>query len=165
MARPHVTVERLQQVLSYNSQTGVVSWKANSGIWGRLKAGSTAGYKDPSGYISIRIDDTLYKAHRLAWALHYGSFPNQGIDHLDGDPSNNKIDNLRQADQFVNNQNRRDKKTSKTLGTYFCANRNVWQAYITVRREHFFIGSYKTQEEAHQAYIDVKRAVHQGCTI
>lgn len=64
------------------------------------------GFIDSKGYITIKHDGVAIKAHRIAWALHYGEWPEQELDHINRDERDNRIVNLRLADRFINNQNR-----------------------------------------------------------
>lgn len=65
------------------------------------------GYKAESGYISVRVLGKLYYLHRLVWFMHNAAWPDNCIDHIDGDRGNNCIDNLRDVTQAENNANRR----------------------------------------------------------
>ena len=78
--------------LQYNPVTGMFTWL----ISGRKRRiGGRAGNRSPNGYRSIRIDGTAYYEHRLAWLAVHGAFPNlTEIDHINGNPSDNKISNL-----------------------------------------------------------------------
>jgi HNH endonuclease len=81
---------RLKELLSYNPCTGYFYWRIPK--QGR-QLGRPAGAVDKDGYRKIRVDYTLYHAGRLAWFYVYGKWPNE-IDHIDNDPTNNRIWNL-----------------------------------------------------------------------
>ena len=69
-------------------------------------AGSVAGCLGNKGYWHIRIDKKLFRAHRIVFFMHHGVDPGKGcIDHKDGNPTNNSIDNLRLVDQSINRRN------------------------------------------------------------
>lgn len=84
---------------SYNPDTGML-FKLSDGSMKKI------GYVDSRGYLSINHDSVILKVHRLAYALHYGMWPDNELDHINRDPLDNRISNLRLADRFINNQNR-----------------------------------------------------------
>src|SRR5579872_763292 len=95
-----VTQERLKEVLIYSRTTGEFRWSQTprSGV----KAGAIAGnFSDPSCQ-RIRIDRKEYKAHNLAWLYVHGEWPRGELDHIDGDPHNNRLTNLREASHSQN---------------------------------------------------------------
>lgn len=107
---------------------------------------------------------TRYFAHRLAWLIYYGTWPKDQIDHIDGDRSNNRIANLREAthDENCENQHRAqsDNYTTGLLGASFDKRKRVFRASIMVKKVVYRLGTFKTAEEAHQAYLAAKRQLH-----
>jgi len=105
------TQEFVKSVFDYNSETGIFIWKVRRSQ--STKAGSVAGTKDSFGHIQIRIgekqNNTRRKvcAHQLAWLYFYGEWPKFPIDHINGNPSDNRITNLRYATTSQNNSNAR----------------------------------------------------------
>lgn len=89
-------------------------------------------------------------AHVVAWALYYGEWPDQFIDHIDGDRSNNRIDNLRKVSRMDNQRNVKMSARNKsgTMGVYWASDRNQWRAEIGDGKRRIKIGSYSTLEEA-----------------
>lgn len=108
------------------------------------------------GYIIMAIDGVKYKAHRLAWLYFYGDWPKGDIDHIDGDRSNNAIENLREASRSQNlaNQGKNRRGTSKYKGVCFDKNRGKWSAHISFQRKHLALGRFETEEMAAKAYAD-----------
>ncbi len=163
MVPPSITQERLRELLHYDAATGIFTWiKRPSNC---VKIGEQAGCYDDKGYIHIRADDRLYLAHRLAWFYETGSWPITGLDHKNGNPSDNRIDNLREATQSQNVQNIRGAKRDSShgyLGVKFMPKqgKKPWMARIQVNRKNIFLGYYHTGEEAHAAYIAAKRKLH-----
>lgn len=102
-------------------------------------------------------------AHRLAWLYMTGEWPRQEIDHIDGDRANNKWLNLRDVDHATNMQNRRVAQSNNVGGFLGVSRRaeSIHIAYVGTK----YIGSFRTPEEAHAAYVQRKRAAHDGCTI
>ena len=99
-------LRRLKTFLSYDPLSGNLVFTDTRR--GAVEIGKVAGYVDKSsgGYIRFYHRGQLYMAHRVAWALHYGNWPEYTIDHINRDPSDNRIENLRDVPQFVNNTNK-----------------------------------------------------------
>jgi hypothetical protein len=161
-----LTQSRLKELLHYCPETGVFTW--NKTLGSRAQAGSSAGFNS-DGYRRICLDGREYKAHRLAWLYVTGDWPDQHIDHIDGQRSNNAFANLRDVPQSVNNQNfrlaKRSNKTGQLLGVSKKKRGQGFIARLTVNRQEIHLGTYPTPEEAHQAYLAAKRELHVGCTI
>ena len=163
MAGKPLTAARLRELLSYDPLTGLftrIGTASGNGVKGQ-QPGCT---KD--GYTVIRIDRRLYRAHRLAWLYVHGEFPTQFIDHINGDRSDNRISNLRDVGRQTNNENRRAASPSSKSGLLGVSpKRDKWVAQISAGNKNHRIGSFDTAEEAHAAYVQRKRAAHDGCTI
>lgn len=155
-----LTAERLREVLIYNPETGIFTWlvRARPGA----EAGDVAGCIDRLGYRRIAIDGGQYKAHRLAWLYVCGAFPANGMDHINGDPADNRICNLREATQGENNQNTKSYRnsSSKYLGVSWHTLKKKWQAQITVNGKQHYLGYFANEEEAHSAYCAAKTELH-----
>lgn len=143
-----LTYEEVAEWLTYDPDTGSLKW-----IAGR-RVGHEAGTLN-RGYLQVNIRGSIYRAHRLAWLLHTGSWPTNVIDHIDRNPSNNRISNLRDVPQAINNQNVR------ALGATYHRQRKKWCAQIKIgggRKKH--LGLFETQEEASAAYFAAKAKYH-----
>ncbi len=162
-----LTANRLREVLSFDSSTGAMCWSKPPSP-SRVKPGQVAGSVAKSGYLTIRIDRTLYLAHRLAWLYVHGEWPTQKIDHINGDKHDNRIANLRLATDRVNAQNVRKPQANNTsgfLGVTFCRWTNRWLAQIQTGGKHHNLGRFDTPELAHAAYLQAKRRLHEGSTL
>lgn len=104
MAGSIITAAQLREVLNYDPETGVFTWRLSTGQ--RSKPGRIAGSLDHQGYTRIGVLDSYYSAHRLAWLYMAGEWPAL-IDHLDGNRSNNRFSNLRVVNQKTNSENQR----------------------------------------------------------
>jgi len=162
-----LTQSELKENLHYNPETGFFTWIKVS-KYGGVKNGDLAGTLSAEGYIVIKIDKTLYKAHRLAWLYMTGEMPTHFIDHINGDRADNRFENLRQATWKENAHNqRKPQKNNKSgfLGVTYCAPLQKFKSTITNNKKLKHLGYFATPEEAHQAYLEAKRKIHDFCTI
>jgi hypothetical protein len=105
----------------------------------------------------LYVDKKQYTvlSYRLAWYLHYGKLPVNSIDHIDGNPSNNKIDNLRDV---THQQNMWNRKTANGCSWHKTANK--FQAQIRINGRKKNLGLFHTQQEARNAYLKAKEIYH-----
>jgi len=155
-----LTSERLRELLSYNAETGVFTWKKT--FCARARAGQVAGNKHSLGYIRVRIDGIDQYCHRLAWLYVYGSFPDGILDHKDQNKANNQIANLRLASLSENQQNRYKQKNncSGFRGVYWNKSRKKWDAQIQVNGVKKHIGRFETPDAAYAAYCFAAAHMH-----
>ncbi len=164
MAKADLTAARLRELLHYEPETDTWTRLVNSP--GRRRAPNFVGFFDPKGYRSIYVAGHTYLAHRLVWLWCTGEWPTDMIDHIDGNPGNNHISNLRVATRAMNLQNQkrpRKDNTSGYLGVHLKKGRFV--ARIGVHGKRIQLGSFTTAEQAYAAYLEGKRRLHEGCTI
>ncbi len=158
-----LTQERLKHVLSYDQETGIFT--RNYDHKNGLKAGSIAGTKMGTRkvYLCVRIDRILYLCHRLAWLYVFGVYPNDIIDHVNGDGCDNRIANLRDVSNEQNVQatlRMPIHNTSGFKGVYWSKRARRWVAGISIKNKRKFIGAFNTAEEASDAYLSTKRLIH-----
>lgn len=89
-----LTQDRLRALLAYDPDTGIFTWITPTS--NRVKKGAVCACKDKHGYVVIRLDSRLYKAHQLAWLYMFGEFAKE-LDHINRVPHDNRIVNLRIA--------------------------------------------------------------------
>ena len=155
-----ITQARLKEVAIYDAETGQFVWSTNRG--GFVQRGRVCGCV-VNGYVSIAIDGKRHKAHRLAWLYVYGVWPKEEIDHIDGDKSNNRIANLREASHSENLQNQRiaiRSSSSGLIGASFYKRTGKWASVIKVDGKARHLGYFDTAIDAHKAYVNSKRAIH-----
>lgn len=173
MANPILTADRLREVLDYDRDTGLFTWKFRddrSRSWNSRYAGTRAGtLSKASGYRHISIDKALHYEHRLAWLYTANEWPANKIDHLNGIRTDNRIENLRDASDAINAQNQRkapaSNKSTGVMGVHLFKRTGRFQASITINKKPFHLGYFDTVEAAHEAYLSAKRKNHEGCTI
>lgn len=161
-----VTADRLRFLLDYDADSGIFTWRGRTS--NRVKIGSIAGSRHGAGYVQINVDGSNFLAHRLAWLHAHGTWPKGTVDHINGDRTDNRLLNLRDVSQGVNNGNVRKlprHNTSGLLGASWCAADERWAAHISVDGKSRFLGNFDTADDAHAAYLTAKRRLHAGCTI
>ena len=157
--------EFLVSRLKYDPETGLFT-RIKSVPGNKGKEGSIAGGVSVQGYVEINFRGGKKKAHRLAWLYMTGEWPEKDVDHINGDRSDNRWENLREADDSMNAQNQRRPNRRGTTG-YLGASRfgGRFRAQIQVDGVVRHIGLYDTALEAHEAYVAKKRELHPGNTL
>ena len=119
------TRNEVAKILRYDPETGFF-YRLNR------KKGLRAGSLRSDGYRRLRVCGREIAEHRLAWLMHYGEWPKGWLDHIDGDPKNNRIVNLRLATPTLNAVNRRlnTNSTSGFRGVTWHAQCKRWQAQL-----------------------------------
>lgn len=153
-----LTQDKLKSLYHYDPDSGLFTQR---GARGGRKNGYIAGGKDKHGYFRISIDSKLYLSHRLAFLYMTGEMPAGNVDHKDGDPGNNKWNNLRICTQQQNIQNQIGH------GKYY---KNVYftkggrNKPFNVKIEHNGIirsfGYYRTAEEADEVATLIRDLIH-----
>lgn len=144
----------VKNLLDYNKDSGELSWKC----------GKKAGFISEHGYSRVVINNQTYMAHRIAWLMHTGENPKGSIDHINGIKSDNRIENLRDVSNSVNQQNKRSshgKTKTGVLGVTFYENRKKpYMAMINVKGKNKYLGFFETKEQASSAYWEAKKKYH-----
>lgn len=157
--KKHPTLAQINGRLIVDTENGRFIWRKCI-QWNAL-AGQPAGNVDPYGYLVLSVCGMAIKAHRLCWFVAYGHWPLGVIDHINGDRSDNRIQNLRDSTQKGNRQNqlcaRRDSSTG-FQGVVPVGNR--FKAVVKEQGRRHCFGSFLTPEQAHAAYVQGKRALH-----
>lgn len=162
-----MSAETLRATFSVGEH-GQIYWVCDAST--KIRAGRKAGTQShKGGRIYVKFRGKSIAAHRLVWMLAYGKWPDGLIDHINGDPSDNRLENLRDANASTNSQNRRGAQKNSHCGLLGVSKHNAtprpYRARLQVGDRVIRIGGFATAEAAHAAYIEAKRAHHQGCTI
>lgn len=150
------SVEDVRAALAYDKRTGDLTWKVDRG---GVKAGAKAGSISPKGYLQVGFAGTQFGAHALAFVIVEGRWPTHHIDHKDGDGTNNRWSNLREATPAQNGRNRKganaNNKSTGVRGVYRTGS-GKFAAFL-----HLHVGTFKTVAMAARA-IERVRAIHHG---
>lgn len=164
----------LRQILSYDPATGVLRWKKRTvdmfrdgkhtaehicAAWNSRFSGEEALSTDTGdGYLRGPIFKRNYLSHRVAWAVFYGYWPHDQIDHINGDRSDNRIKNLRVASNMENGKNAklRDDNSSGSVGVSWSKRAEKWRSYITVDKKQKHLGYFHSLKEAIKVRSDAQ---------
>lgn len=155
-----ITQEELQQLLHYDPDTGLFTWKCKKS--NSVRANRIAGTINDNGYVIIQINGKLHKAHRLAWLYVHGKFPSDQIDHINQIRYDNRISNLRCVSNQKNHFNRKKQvnNTSGYTGVHWCNKDKIFISRIKISGKRIILGRFNCKQEAHQAYLKAKAELH-----
>lgn len=162
-------IKEIADRLTYDPDTGLLRWRMDIGR--KIKSGSVAGHVGKPRnnrtldypVISIRLNYKSYLAHRLAWALFYGEWPPSILDHKNGNPSDNRIENLRIATHSENMRNKKTPSHNKSgyKGVSFCKCTGKWVARIRDSENKYWnLGRYECPKVAYEKYCEASKMLH-----
>ena len=149
----------------FEYRDGALYWKsANgrpSGSGGISKVGKRAGGFDARGYLCLKINNIQVKLHRVIFMMHHGFLP-EIIDHIDGNKSNNTIENLRAATPLENTLNSKKPITNRSgvKGVCWHKTKNKWIASCSLGRKIYHVGYFDDIQEAAQTLHKFRETLH-----
>ena len=170
--------EVVRQLLNYEPETGKLFWKERfpeqfsvgraspdrmASGWNIRFAGKEAFTPiNSKGYHTGAIWGKMLLAHRVAWVIVHGRWPEHFLDHINGNRSDNRLCNLREATHAENSRNSglQSNNTSGVRGVRLDARCGRWQARITVNQRQKHLGYFASAEEAAEAYAAGARKYH-----
>jgi hypothetical protein len=160
----------LRQLFTYDPETGSLVWrnrpremfknKQAFGAWNSKYVGQPAKCIASDGYLTVRINEVAYMAHRIIWKMQTGRDPAVLIDHINGDKVDNRWDNLREATYSQNNRNSRAQCNNSSGFKGVTRDTVHWKATIYANGKNHYLGNFKTPEEAHAAYCKASVKMH-----
>lgn len=165
------TPEALRNILSYDPETGVLTWRCRPAglfkcerdamLWNAKNAGRQAFTCLQAGYLAGAVFGKTIRAHRVIWALHYGKWPDQDIDHISGDRTDNRIANLRCVSRAENcrNKTRQVRNKSGRTGVHWCTTNSKWVASICFNAKSRHLGMFRSLAKAIEARARAERAL------
>ena len=168
MAACDVTAELVRELFEYVPETGALTRKVRTAQSVRVGDRADKPWKPGCNdeCLRVTIKNGKFLAHRIVWLHQTGNWPENSIDHINGNRMDNRIENLRDVPHAVNMQNRRTpSKRSKSGVQGVSRIGKKWRASITVNWKVRRLGMFDTPEAAHEAYLKAKRELHEGCTL
>lgn len=155
-----LTAERINEVLAYDPCNGYLTWKVDKG---RNRSGHRAGsIKMFRGRVmrrDVTIDQKSYKEHRVILLMVTGQWPDGEVDHINGDTTDNRIDNLRVVNSSDNSRNTktRSTNTSGVMGVSLHKRSGKFHANIQHGGRQVYLGSFASFDDAVSARKDGER--------
>lgn len=162
-------IEVLRELLRYDAETGSLTWIGPKSANNQRKPGDPQGTPEKTGYLHIRLGEGYFGkrniySHRVAWALHHGVWPTRFIDHINGDKTDNRISNLREATKRQNKYNSKVRADSTVGLKGVCRRPNCrtkpFVAQIVVNGQKHALGFFETAAAAHEAYREAAHKLH-----
>ena len=149
-----------EKIVQYNPENGNLYWLTQRGR--AIKPGQQIKGTVSNGYMVVSIDRKNYLIHRLAWFLTFQKFPDQQIDHINHNKLDNRLCNLREASPSENQWNKKRQRNNSTgfKGVSLNKNTGLYKARVKKARKEFWLGCYKTPEEAHEAVQNARNLLH-----
>lgn len=159
--KTELTQERLKELLDYDPDTGAFTWLQDAPR-GKTKTGDRAGCYRPEGYHVIGIRRRRYRSHRLAWLWIHGVWPSASLDHINGDPSDNRLVNLREASypQNAHNAKLRKDNTSGYKGVFWVNHCMKWGAQFVLMGNNIYLGLFENKLDAVTAVRSAREKYH-----
>lgn len=158
-----IEIDYLRSLLRYDPDTGLFTWRRRPrnefssdriyNSWNAKYSGKNCGSLT-NKYRTLRINDSQFYCHRLAWAIHYGEWPESDVDHINMVKTDNRIQNLRLSSRRQNMSNIKATKANKSglIGVYWAKRERKWVAGITIDYKFNFLGYYDDPHLAASAY-------------
>lgn len=167
MSKDIELMKRKESVVSVNELMEYLKYSDGKLIWiksrsNRTPVGSEAGSMHKSGYKVFGFFGFDFKVHRVIWAISNGKWPEMYVDHINGNTSDNRIENLREASTCENTRNMKkpSHNTSGIKGVGFCKQTGKYTAWIWVNNKKIWLGRHATKEEARKAYLEASNHYH-----
>jgi len=127
----------------------------------KTKVGDVAGRIGKRGYKYLNFYGKKYYVHRVIWLMHYGTLP-KILDHIDGNPLNNRIENLRERTDSQNlcNSKIKSNNTSGVKGVYWHKLKQKWTARIGFNKKEYHMGYFNEKEDAINAVLEARPKIH-----
>lgn len=154
----HLSIEFLRSVFTFDAETGELRWRYRddmSAQWNGRYAGKIAGNRDSKGtrYVWVSVNDILYAAHRIIWAVVTGAWPTNEIDHRDTDGKNNKFTNLREATRSQNLGNAKLSRANTSGFKWVSWNKKrcLWMALMQINNAKIIVGFGHDPKQLHES--------------
>lgn len=168
-ARPLPSQEYLNSVLNYCPETGILTWKNRNEdhfkspgafkAWNTRFSGKKAGSPHSQGYRQVNLDGKVYLAHRVIWTMVHGDLCANDVDHINGNRSDNRLENLRSVSRSVNLRNSATKGAGATgvCGVSLHKATGKYRAYVTVDGKQIHLGFFNGIDSAIAARAEANK--------
>lgn len=153
-----LTVDVLRRHFDYDPDTGFITWALVSARQNAV--GKRAGTIGTKGYRFVTLKGVKFAAHRLAWIIHYGEFPEDQLDHVNGNRDDNRILNLRKVSARQNNQNAIRHAGGSGIRNVVPSGFGAWVVRIWAGGKQHYLGTFKDIELAEFVAIEGRRSIH-----
>ena len=149
-------IETINSLFEYKG--GDLLWKVSRG---GTSIGDIAGRMTDNGYRVVKVNGVLYPVHRIVYQMHGGDV-SQWVDHIDGNPLNNSIENLRGCTRTQNQHNRalNSNNTSGVKNVYRNSVGTQWNVSVRVNGQRKFIGGFYDLELAELVAMEARNKYH-----
>jgi len=143
----------------FEYKDGKLLWKVSRS--NAISIGQEAGTEYARGYKRVYFDGKTCAVHRVIWEMFNGAIPDgMQVDHIDGNPENNKIENLRLVTSSQNAMNRVHKSKIKIKNVSLCAENNKYKVSLQASGKRIFCGYYEDIELADLVAQEARHKYH-----
>tara|TARA_R110000868_G_scaffold212233_1_gene462209 strand:- start:7 stop:516 length:510 start_codon:yes stop_codon:yes gene_type:complete len=155
-----LTQEKLKTLLSYDPDTGILTWRKK--FCRSIKVGSQVGTPTSEGYVAFQIGGKKFYAHRAIWFFVHGVWPPEEIDHINHVRNDNRLCNLRLANRLENSHNtqKHEKNFSGHKGVVWHIRNKKWQVQMRFKGKAYYVGQFINLEEAIQARFQTETKLY-----
>ena len=116
------------------------------------------------GYVMGGFNHKMLREHRLVWLYHYGVWPKDQLDHINGIRDDNRVENLRETTNQQNsfNTKSRNNSSSKYKGVKWHTIANKWSAQYVFNGKEYYLGLFIEEKDAAKAYDEATKPIHQS---
>lgn len=152
--------EECREVFTYCKDTGRITRVTNPPRGPRTAGKLVDNWKCPAGYRKVRWSPHNLTAHRLVWFLHYGEQPPEYIDHINGDRTDNRPENLRKACHHTNLANAKRREDNKSGVKGVRRSGNKWIGSVSFKGDRHYVGPFTEIAEAEIAVRQLREQLH-----